>query len=82
MNKLEAIDEAVNLLMDYHLRPHFLIEDTETDIDDEIYSHLHKEVKSLIVLTMAEFDKEGFFHCVARVSEGLKQEKPDEPTTL
>lgn len=57
MNKLEAIDEAVNLLMDYHLRPHFLIEDTETDIDDEIYSYLHNEVKSLIVLTMAEFKK-------------------------
>ena len=47
MNQLQAIDEAVNLLMDYHLRPYFLIEDTESDIDDEIYSHLHKEVKSL-----------------------------------
>jgi hypothetical protein len=57
MNKLEAIDEAVNLLMDYHLRPHFLIEDTETDIDDEIYSHLHKEVRSLIILTMVDFNK-------------------------
>ena len=57
MNQLQAIDEAVNLLMDYHLRPYFLIEDTESDIDDEIYDHLHKEVKSLIVLTMAEFDK-------------------------
>ena len=57
MDKIEAIDEAVNLLMDYHLRPYFLIEDTETDIDDEIYSHLHKEVKSLIVLTMAEFKR-------------------------
>lgn len=57
MNQIEAIDEAVNLLMDYHLRPHFLIEDTETDIDDEIYSHLHKEVRSLIILTMANFKK-------------------------
>jgi hypothetical protein len=57
MNKLEAIDEAVNLLMDYHLRPHFLIEDTETDIDDEIYSYLHKEVRSLIILTMVDFNK-------------------------
>ena len=57
MDKLQAIDEAVNLLMDYHLRPHFLIEDTDSDIDDEIYSRLHKYVESLIVLTMAEFDK-------------------------
>lgn len=57
MDRNEAIDEAVNILMDYHLRPHFLLKDTESDIDDEIYSHLHKEVKSLIVLTMAEFKK-------------------------
>ena len=50
-----AIDDAVNILMDCHLRPHFLIEDTDTDIDDEIYSHVHKEVRSLVVLTMEMF---------------------------
>lgn len=57
MDRNEAIDEAVNILMDYHLRPHFLIEDTETDLDDEIYTHVHKEVRSLVVLTMARFEK-------------------------
>lgn len=57
MTKDEAIDESVNILMDYHIRPYFLIEDTETDIDDEIYSYLHKEVRSLVVLTIADFKK-------------------------
>ena len=52
-----AIDEAVNILMDYHLRPHFFLKDTESDIDDEIYSHLHEGVKNAVVLTMAEFKK-------------------------
>ena len=41
MNQFEAIDEAVNLLMDYHLRPHFLIEDDNQDLDDDIYSYVH-----------------------------------------
>tara|TARA_R110000744_G_scaffold273871_1_gene387091 strand:+ start:462 stop:779 length:318 start_codon:yes stop_codon:yes gene_type:complete len=58
-SKLEAIDEAVNLLMDHHLRPYFFIEDdgTYSALDDDIYSHLHKEMKHLIVLTQAKFAK-------------------------
>lgn len=48
MNQFEAIDEAVNLLMDYHLRPHFQIEDTECDLDDDIYSYVHILMNELI----------------------------------
>jgi len=46
--KIEAIDEAVNLLMDYHLRPYFQIEDDKQDLDDNIYSYLHAQVRELV----------------------------------
>ena len=57
MNQLEAIDEAVNLLMDYHLRPHFLIEDTDQDLDDNIYSYVHAQMHELIDNVKRSFDQ-------------------------
>lgn len=57
MNQLEAIDEAVNLLMDYHLRPHFLIEvdedgvalsEDQEELDDDIYNYVYVQMRELI----------------------------------
>ena len=48
MNPTEAIDEAVNVLMDYYLRPHLQIEDHNTDLDDAVYNYLHKNVRALV----------------------------------
>lgn len=57
MNQLEAIDEAVNLLMDYHLRPHFLIEvdedgaalsEDQEELDDLIYNYVYVQMRELI----------------------------------
>ena len=55
MNEFKGIDEAVNLLMDYYLRPHFLIEDTECDLDDDIYNYVHIQMHELIDNTKRTF---------------------------
>lgn len=57
MNQHEAIDEAVNLLMDYHLRPHFLIEDTDQELDDDIYGYVHTQMQELIEHAKQTFGK-------------------------
>ena len=57
MNQFEAIDEAVNLLMDYHLRPHFLIEDDNQELDDDIYSYVHTQVRELVEGAKQTFGK-------------------------
>ena len=57
MNEFEAIDEAVNLLMDYHFRPHFLTEDDNQELDDDIYGYVHTQVHELIENTKQTFGK-------------------------
>tara|TARA_Y100001972_G_scaffold50637_1_gene62136 strand:+ start:603 stop:773 length:171 start_codon:yes stop_codon:yes gene_type:complete len=47
-DKIEHIDEAVNILMDEILRPDLGI-DEDSDMDDEVYSFLHNSVKELIM---------------------------------
>ena len=46
MKPFEATDEATNLIMDYHVRP--LIQSYGEDLDDEIYTYVHKQVQELI----------------------------------
>ena len=48
MDEFKAIDEAVDLLMDHYLRPHFKIEHTDQGLDDDIYNYVHILVHELI----------------------------------
>ena len=54
-DKIEHIDEAVNILMDEIMRPYLGITDTDCDLDDEVYSFVHSHVKAVIMNTHFEF---------------------------
>jgi len=53
--KIEHIDEAVNILMDGIMRPYLGITDTDCDLDDEVYSFVHSHVKAVIMNAHFEF---------------------------
>ena len=52
---VEHIDEAVNILMDEILRPDLGITDTDSDLDDEVYTLLHNRIKTAVMDTYVSF---------------------------